>query len=411
MDLTGRIGRKAPPKPGSNRGCHDQGHEHAADAVSQPLNVRAAGLGPLHGGNDMRQRGRFARRRHAHYQPTVDVDRAGVNRASDCLIHGHGFTSKHGFVHRRFPFRDFAVGGHTVAGSQHCQVFGLEFGDGHFRFGAIRAAPARQLRREVQQLAQRARGPRAHPRFQPMPQADERDDGGRLHEIDVAGRMAEQHPCAIGKSRRRAQRHEGVHVRAARFELTPCAAIKPGSGENLDHAGQREGSPTKPFCCPKPQQPFPDNQRHAAERPEPKVEPPPCEHGLAGFFRLGRLDRPAREPRLRHRPEHGGDIQRGAGRPTHGSFLRLEAHCRTLDPGHGLNGLGHMPRAVAARHAADAERCDLGGRSRCRAGRSQFSCLFHSHGLWTANSLRQSPKVSNADGFNYGSIAGRSPRG
>ncbi len=52
-----------------------------------------------------------------------------------------------------------------------------------------------------------------------MADADERDDGGGFHEIEMSARAAQQRPRAVTKRRCRAERDERVHVGTADFEL------------------------------------------------------------------------------------------------------------------------------------------------------------------------------------------------
>ncbi len=51
--------------------AHDDRHKHAAHPVAEALDVRAAGLGALDGGDDVRQRGGFAGGGHAHDEAAV----------------------------------------------------------------------------------------------------------------------------------------------------------------------------------------------------------------------------------------------------------------------------------------------------------------------------------------------------
>jgi hypothetical protein len=103
---------------------------------------------------------------------------------------------------------------------------------------------------------------------------DERDDGGSFHEIDVPALSAEQRPRAVAKRRRRAERDERIHIRAADFELPPRAAIKLCAGKNLHHAGQRKGQPLKPWFHAQAENPFAGHQRGHAEHSEPQVQMP-----------------------------------------------------------------------------------------------------------------------------------------
>ena len=66
----------------------------AAYAVAEALDFRAAGLCALHGGDDVRQCGGFARGCHAHDKPAIHIHRAGVNLAARLLFHRRGFAGQ-----------------------------------------------------------------------------------------------------------------------------------------------------------------------------------------------------------------------------------------------------------------------------------------------------------------------------
>ena len=113
-----RFRREAPPKRGGNGDGDDDRHEHAAHAVAEALDVGAAGLGALHGGDDVRERGAFAGGGHAHDEPAVQIHRAGEKFAAGFFVHGHGFAGEHGLVHGGIAFDHHAVHRHAVAGAQ-----------------------------------------------------------------------------------------------------------------------------------------------------------------------------------------------------------------------------------------------------------------------------------------------------
>ncbi len=77
MNVIGGTGRKAPPQSGGDGDGHDDGHEHVAHAVAEALDVGTAGLGALHGGDDVGERGAFAGGGHAHDEAAIQIHGAG----------------------------------------------------------------------------------------------------------------------------------------------------------------------------------------------------------------------------------------------------------------------------------------------------------------------------------------------
>ena len=76
MPRAGR--RQSPPKSGPQRDEHHDRDEHAAHPIPEALDVRAARLRALDGGDDVGQRGLFTRRGDAQQEPPVLVHRAGI---------------------------------------------------------------------------------------------------------------------------------------------------------------------------------------------------------------------------------------------------------------------------------------------------------------------------------------------
>lgn len=358
------AGREAPAEAGGQRHRDHQRHKDTADTVTEPLDVGAAGLGALHGGNDVRQRRFFAGRRYEHHQAPVDVRRARVEPAAGAFVHWHRFTGQHGLIYRRIAFRHFAIGRYAVAGAQDNAVARAQFGHGNLDLGAAWIASAREGGRQVQQLAQGAGRPRTHAGLDPMPQADERDNRGGLHEIEVAAETSEQGPRAVGEGGGGAQRDKGVHVGAANLELSPRAAVELRTSDDLHHAGQRQRTPLEPGRQAEPEHPLSQHQRRGAEDAYPQVELPAAQFTLARLGRMGFGDT-GTVTRFFNRLDDGGNTCLSARRPAHGGLVGFEAYDSAVDAGHALDGLGHVPGAVGARHAGDSQ---LGPRRRDSLG-------------------------------------------
>ena len=359
VNLIRRFRRKAPPQSGGDGDGNDDRHEHAAHAVAEALDAGAAGLGALHGGDDVRERGAFAGGGHAHDEPAVQIDRAGEQFAAGFFVRGNGFAGEHCLVHGGIAFNNDTVHRHAVAGFEHDEIPGLQFGNGNFNFG-VRSSeigagnPPRGLRGEGQQRFQRAGRAVAYAGLQPMTRADERDDGGGFHEINVPARAAEQSPGTIAERGRRAEGDEGVHVGAADFELVPRAAVKSRAGENLDGAGQRKGEPLKPRLQAEAENPFANHEESGDEDAQPQVELPVLVSGFAAGGSVS-LDFLRFVTGLFDGCDDGGDILLRAGIPTHRGAPAFKHHRRAVDAGHALNGVGHVPRAVLAIHAGDEQ--------------------------------------------------------
>src|ERR1035441_10147830 len=213
-----------------------------------------------------------------------------------------------------------------------------------------------------------------------MSQADESDNRGGLHEIHVATQSAEQSPRAISESGGRAKRHEGVHVGATDLELVPCAAIEARASEDLHYAGQRQRKPAEPGRQAKSEHPFSQHERRGAEGAYPKVELPGAQFALTRFGCLLIGDAGV-VARVLDSLDHGGNTGFSSRRPTHGGMISFEAYSRAADATHTLDGLGHVPGAIAAGHARDGE-FGPGWRDRLRIALwFQFGRQFSPHSL------------------------------
>src|SRR5437016_14399334 len=107
-----------------------------------------------------------------------------------------------------------------------------------------------------------------------MARADERDDGGGLHEIEMTWPAAEESPDAVAERGGGTQRHERVHVRSAALELAPCAAEKTRPAH--DHHRRRKGEPDplEPVAHAPAEEPFANDERQGERRAQDDVESP-----------------------------------------------------------------------------------------------------------------------------------------
>ena len=190
-----------------------------------------------------------------------------------------------------------------------------------------------------------------------MPYADQGDDRGGFHEIEMSAEAAEQRPNAIDEGGGGTERDQGVHVRVSDLQLVPCAAVEGGAGDGLDDTRQREGTPLEPRRHAEPESPFADHQWQGAEDADPQIQFPPPQPGFAapapaGFEHL-------RSVTLRfNRLNHGRNVLRRICRPSHQGLVGLETDHRTPDSGNVLDRPGDVPGAIGAGHARDGQFSD-----------------------------------------------------
>lgn len=153
-----------------------------------------------------------------------------------------------------------------------------------------------RLGREFHERVESAAGLFGDAGFDVMAEADEADDGGGFHEVEMAAVSREEGPCAIAEGRGGTEGDEEVHVGAAGFQLPPRPAIEGGAGENLDQCCQREREPWKPGRLVETKDPFANHQEEGHDYTQPK-SPLPISFGrfvagvifndlriVAGFF-------------------------------------------------------------------------------------------------------------------------------
>src|SRR5215469_2469694 len=107
-----------------------------------------------------------------------------------------------------------------------------------------------------------------------MAEADERDNGRGLHEIEMLVRAAQERPGAVAERSRGTERDQGIHVRTAGFQLPPGASIKRRPGVNLHDTREGKGSPLKPRGGAELKNPFACHQKCCDDDSEPQAQLP-----------------------------------------------------------------------------------------------------------------------------------------
>ena len=107
------------------RNDDDDRHEDVADAVAESLDVGAAGLLALHGGDDVRERGAFASRGDAHDEAAIKIYGAGKKFGARFFFRRNRFAREHRFIHRRRAFDDDAIHRHALTGTKRDAVIDI----------------------------------------------------------------------------------------------------------------------------------------------------------------------------------------------------------------------------------------------------------------------------------------------
>src|SRR5687767_9546221 len=105
-----------------------------------------------------------------------------------------------------------------------------------------------------------------------MPHADERDDRGGLHEIQV--RVLEERPYAVGVGSGGAERNQRVHVGTAHLELLPGATIKARAASELHQRGESESQPLEPTFYRPTENPFTNHEKGRYWNSQRQIQPP-----------------------------------------------------------------------------------------------------------------------------------------
>ena len=209
------------PQHGGEDGNGDHHrHEHGADLICQTADGGLGGGGLLHELDDLGQGGIRAHPVGGQLQIAAGENGGGYGAAAGGLLHRHTLAGEGGFVHSAAALGDGTVHGDAPTLPDDDGLTGSDLVGGH---RDLRPVPAhhRRLRRQRQQRRDRAGGLALGALLQILAHGDEgQDHAGGLkievgHTSELSGAQQTHFDETVRKARRRAQRHQRVHVGAA----------------------------------------------------------------------------------------------------------------------------------------------------------------------------------------------------
>ncbi len=216
-----------------------------------------------------------------------------------------------------------------------------------------------------------------------MAEADDRDDGGGFHKVEMPAMSAQERPNAVGVSRGGAERNQGVHIGLPALELPPGSLVKARAGEYLHQSGQPERQPSEPRGHPQAKNPFAEHQQQRARQAKPQARLPAASDGDS---RPGvcRRRHGGLIPGLFNRGDNTAGIILDPWLPLNRKRAPLQIHIGRTHPGNAAGRLADMAGAVGASHAFDQQPFASG--SRPRLGRHhRLICIGRSHSLLELN--------------------------
>ena len=241
----GVVVDELPNEEGEARDQDDRGDEHGRHAVREPLDRCAGHLGVFDQLDDLIQRGVGSDAGGPDPQEAGLVDRRPDRRVPDPLLHGNRLARDHRFVDRGGALDDRAVDGDPFAGADDEEIVDLDELPRDLFLLPV-ADHVGGPRGQVHELTDCVAGSPFRELLEVFSQEDEADDyRGRVvvrplvREGD-ARKREERDDRAVGPRRRRPNRDQDVHVRAAVPERVPGAVVEPPSGDELHGRRQDE---------------------------------------------------------------------------------------------------------------------------------------------------------------------------
>ena len=266
----------------------------------------------------------------------------------------------------------------------------------------------RRRRREVQQLPDRRPGRLPRAGFEPVAEADQREQPRRFHEIKVGEDVPPPQPVAregdqaVKVSHARAHGDERVHVARAAAEALPRAAVEARADVNDRDRSRGQGDPVQPEVrrrrvermnrtrsprrvTPVEQHQHPMGDFDGQPENEPRHGPPQPGSGLVALpLETLLFDVAVGDPRrlgsgrVAHTGDGGGDAV-GVGPcriKTHDRPPAGEVHADGINPGDRTGGLLDVGDATGAVHPADRKIAVAHARSKSGRVRAHVRRLY-----------------------------------
>ena len=214
------------PHKGSHccNGDH-RGHKYARHLIGNLGNGGLGGRRVADHADDLRQGGILTHTGSAALEEARLVERSGRHAVARRLIHRDALARQGRFVHRAAAFDNHAVHRDVLAGTHHKDIPHAHLGNGHGLL-AVAAQHIGSLWRQAHQPLERIGGFSLGTGFQHLAHGNQsQDHGGRLEikvhhighdRVHIAAHLGARHGKkrigAVAKGRRRAQRHQRIHI-------------------------------------------------------------------------------------------------------------------------------------------------------------------------------------------------------
>src|SRR5690606_14357518 len=146
---------------GHERDRDDRDDEVARNTIDQTLHRRFGALRLGDHLHDLREHGPRADPLGTDDEAPARIHRRADDFVAGSLRHGHGLTRQHRFVDRARAFDDDAIDRYFLAGTNAQRIADVYVRERNVFFRAVLRDAARGLRRELKQILDRRRGPRA----------------------------------------------------------------------------------------------------------------------------------------------------------------------------------------------------------------------------------------------------------